>query len=103
MICAFDGPQMVLALVSHEAIVDTWPQRQLNKENHKLLVMRNLDVIGKLVAKKYDAGNVGVYPGTGGQKFPKVIINSTDLAAAKSNLSDGAVLDMAASAGFQRA
>jgi hypothetical protein len=101
LVHAFDGRQMVLAFVSREAVDDAWPQRRLTKEDRKLLVARNLDVVGKLIAAKYEAGEVSIYHGTGAQNFPQVIVASADLAAVKHELSDAAVLDMAANAGFR--
>jgi hypothetical protein len=103
LVHAFDDGQMLLTFISREAIDDAWPDRRLTTQDRKTLVDRNIEVISELIAAKYQRGELTTYEGTAGQTFPQVTIVSADLAAVRHRLSDTAVLDMAAAAGYRRA
>lgn len=87
LVHAFDGRNMVLAFIDRAAVDDAFPNRPLSKAARKWLVDRNLGVIGELIAAKYDRGEVTTYRGMAGQTFPRVDIETDDLAAVRERLS----------------
>lgn len=103
LVHAFDGNQLVLAFIDRAAIDDAWPDRELSKADRKLLVDRNLAAIGHLIDAKYQRGEVTNYFGPTGQRFPRIDIDSGELAGIRKRLSDTKVLDVAAVAGFKGA
>ena len=103
LVRAFDDRKMVLTFIDRAAIDDAWPDRRLSKSDRKLLVDRNLPVIGELISAKYERGEITTYQGTAGQVFPRIDIATAELAAVRSRLSDTMVLDVAAASGFRGA
>jgi hypothetical protein len=100
LIHCFDGPQMVLAVVTRTALDDYFPKRRLTNSQRNLLVDRHIEQFERIVTAKYEASAIERYksPITG-QTFPLVVVTAADLAQSSAALSDS-VLDIAAAAGF---
>jgi hypothetical protein len=101
LIHCFDGRQMVLVFIEREAIDDYFRSSALTPHDRNLLIDRNLRSLIPVITGKYNCGEVGTYPGFGGQQFPQVDLSLADLEQAPEKLTDS-VLEMAARAGFQR-
>jgi hypothetical protein len=101
LIHCFDGRQMVLVFIEREAIDDYFRSSALTPHDRNLLIDRNLRSLIPVITGKYNCGEVGTYPGFGGQQFPQVDLSLADLEQAPEKLTDS-VLEMAARAGFHR-
>jgi hypothetical protein len=96
LVHAYDGRQLVLTAVTHEALEDYFQTERYATSECALIVERNLDAFRDIIAAKYAAGDFTTYQKYG-QTYPLITVFLGDMERSGHSFSDS-VVEMARAA-----